>query len=527
MKKHHEISNAAETGINDTVTTETAEKKPSRFSWKNNRKLRLGTTATVFTAIVVAVVIIFNVIVGVLYDRFPLSFDLTSDNTYTMSDQGREVAKNVKKDVEILVFLNETYFTTPSTGYEELNTVLRQFYRFSKEYNALSGGKIKTTYYDLDADPTLTAKFSDYDIAAGSILFRCGEQSRLLSVENLYSYQYDSYYYNHTYSSRVEEILSSTVNSICGGKTVTITFLTGHGEDTELIADMSNLYQLNGYATETVDFTTAKAAEIDETTEMLVIAAPSSDYSLDEISLLRDWLNNDGNLGRNLFVLCNYACTPDTETNQVNLYEFLRDDYGITVTDNLIVETDANRYMNITGGKYQPLTLMNRTDLTDSSGTVVMPYTLQLELANESDPAASGVGNVALVEFSDDAELIEVDSIGEGKTPVQKATDDAVIGMAYAVEASGIVKNHVIVSGSFQFPGYSSFSTFDNEELMLEPVRNTCSLGDTLTISSKDLTTVTLSFTEANARVIEIFFVALPVLLILISLVVFFRRRHS
>ena len=62
---------------------------------------------------------------------------------------------------------------------------------------------------------------------------------------------------------------------------------------------------------------------------------------------------------------------------------------------------------------------------------------------------------------------------------------------------------------------------------MLEPVRNTCSLGDTLTISSKDLTTVTLSFTEANARVIEIFFVALPVLLILISLVVFFRRRHS
>ena len=525
-----EYENVNEEVMVDNVEDEDivpVDKKPSRFSWKNNRKLRLGTTATVFTAVVIAVVMLFNVIVGALYERFPLSFDLTTDNTYTLSEQARAVAKNATKDIEIIVFLNEQYFSTPSTSTESVNVVLRQFYLFTKEYNALSNGHITTTYYDLDSDPTLLKTFSDYDITSGSILFRCGEQHRLINIDSMYAQEYDSYTYEYVYTSKVEEVLSSTVNSLCGGKTVTVTFLTGHGENTDLISHMSELYQLNGYATETLNFKSASADEIDETTEMLVIAAPTSSYSLDEITRLREWLKNDGNMDRNLFVLCNYACEPDPETNRHNLYDFLADDYGITVTDKLIIETDTNNYMPGPNGEFQPLTLMGSTDLTESTGVVYMPFTLQLELENDSDPAATGVGNVALIEFSDEAELVDVESFGEGKTKVQNSTDDDVIGMAYAVEASGTVQNHVIVSGSYLAPLFSSsYAQYKNEEMILEPVRATCELGNALSITSKDLSSPTLSFTETDARVIQIIFITLPLLMIVISLVIFLRRRH-
>ncbi len=513
-----------------TDIVETENKKTSRFSWKNNRKLRLGTTATVFTAVVIAAVIVFNVIVGIFYDRFPLSLDLTTDSTYTMSEQARAVAKNVstiENDIEIIVFLNETYFSSPSLSTDELNIVLRQFHLFSKEYNALSNGKVKVTYLDPTADPTILDKYSEYNVESGSILFRCGQQSRVRNVENLYELSYDSSYYDYVYYSRVEEVLSSTVNSICGGKTVTVTFLTGHGEDTDLISEMSSLYQLNGYATETIDFTTAAADEIDETSEILVIAAPSLNYSLDEISKIREWLKNDGNYDRNLFVLCNYACKPDTETNRINLYDFLETDYGITVTDNVIVETDSNNHVSGTNGEYYPLTLMEQTDLTGGTGLLLMPYTLQLKLKHESDPAATGVGNVPLAIFEDSAELVKVEDLGEKKD--SKETDDDVIGMAYAVEAhGGTLANHIIVSGSYQFP-YSMFTSrpeYTNEELMLEPVRVTCDLGESMALSNKDLTTPTLSFTEADAQIINIFLICAPLLLIVISVVIFLRRRH-
>lgn len=527
MKEYENINEEVKVDAVEADEIAPADNKAPRFSWKNNRKLRLGTTATAFTVIVIVAVMLFNVIVGALFDRFPLSFDLTTDSTYTMSEQGRSVAKNVKQDVEITVFIGESAFAQPNEADAALNTILRQFYLFSKEYNALSGGKIKTTYLDPVNDPTVLTTYSKYEASYGSILFRCGEQHRLLNVQSLFSQEMDSTTYEYVYKSKVEEVLSSTVNSICGGKMVTVTFLTGHGENTDLISHMSQLYQLNGYATEMLNFKAASSTEIDETTEMLVIAAPTTDYSLDEISRLRDWLDNDGNMDRNLFVLCNYEFKPDPETNRYNLYDFLSDDYGITVTDKLIVETDANNYMPGPSGEFQPLTLMGSTDLTESTGVVFMPFTLQLELKNDSDPAATGVGNVALIEFSDEAELVDVESFGEGKTKVQKPTDDDVIGMAYAVEASGMLKNHVIVSGSYLAPLFSSsYAQYKNEEMILEPVRATCELGNALAITSKDLSNPTLAFTETDARIIQILFISLPILMILISLVIFLRRRH-
>ena len=37
-----------------------------------------------------------------------------------------------------------------------------------------------------------------------------------------------------------------------------------------------------------------------------MIAAPSKDYTDDEIKKIREWMNNGGNLGRNLAVFVNY-----------------------------------------------------------------------------------------------------------------------------------------------------------------------------------------------------------------------------
>ena len=69
----------------------------------------------------------------------------------------------------------------------------------------------------------------------------------------------------------------------------------------------------------------------------MVIAAPSKDYTDDEIKKIREWMNNGGNLGRNLAVFVNY------QADCPNLYEYLNVDFGIEVTNNIIIETDVNR----------------------------------------------------------------------------------------------------------------------------------------------------------------------------------------
>lgn len=530
-RKEEAVENAAVSqpespATTDTKATQTPPSATRRFRWRTNRKFRLGATATAFTVIVVAAVMVLNVIVSVLHDRFPLIWDLTADNTYTLSDESREVAGNVKQDVEILVFLEESYFSAPSTGSEEFDTILHQWYLFAKEYNALSGGKVTTQYLDMEADPTLVTTYKEYDISSGSILFRSGEQYRVISLDDLYSEEYDSSSYTTTYSSLVEQKLASVVNALCGGKTVTLTFLTGHGENESLISIMADLYEQNGYMTTTLNLATAST--VDDTTGAMVIAGPTTDFSLEEINRLRTWLNNDDQLDRDLFVLCNYLgeCP--------NLYDFLESDYGITVTDNMLVETDTDKYlMMYSDGTYAPITSISDTDLTGeiADKNIIMPYTLQLLTSHGTDSSAEYVTNYSMVTFDESTELIPQDSLAEGKETVQNKADSyPIIGMAYAKEThqvdDHIGETNVIVSGSYMFPGYASLTQYANEKMMLEPIRTLCSLGDTVVISGTSLATPTLSYSAAEAQGIEIVMILVPVALIIVCLFVFFRRRH-
>lgn len=506
------------------AASEEKPRKARRFSLKSNRKLRLGATATAFTALVAAAVVILNMVVGILYDRFPLTLDLTADRTFTMSDNSREVAKNIKNELEILVFLEESIFSAPATGYEELNTVLRQFYLFTQEYNSLSGGKVKTQYIDLESNPTLASAYKQYEVGSGSILFRCGEQYRVLDVTDLYSEEYDSSY-NIIFSSLVEQKLATTVNAVCGGKVVNLTFLTGHGENESLIAVMQQVYENNGYTTDTLNLATAQ--EINTATGALVIAGATEDFSIEEISRLRTWLSNDGALDRHLFVLCNLDGTCP------NLYSFLSSDYGITVTDNVVLETNAENYLIFNDGAYAPLTSVGSTELTANSAgkEVILPYTLQLELEHGSDEESATLTNHTIVSFDESAQLVEYADLAAGKdgTPTE-ADSYPITGLAYAKETTvygddQVVNTYVIVSGSYLYPAYSSLIQ-DNDLLTLEPLRTACPLGDTVVISGMSLTTPTLSFSVSEATAIRWMVYGLSLVLVVVAVVVFLKRRH-
>lgn len=510
------------------------EKAPRKNSWKSNRKLRLGTTATAFTVIVVAAVLLLNVVCSILADRFPWSLDLTPEKTFSLSEDSLKVAQKVPDEVTITVFSQESVFSSPNTGAEEYDTVLRQFYHFTKEYNSVSGGKVKTDYVDLEANPALANAYKEYDVSTGDILFRRGNKFRVVNLNDLINEEYTSYY-DSTITSLVEQKLAVNINSICGEKSITLSFLTGHGEDEQTIEALKKMYEMNGYFTETVNF--ASAQKIAENCGALVITAPKKDYTETEITRLRNWLYNEGNLGRTLMVFCNYAATCP------NLYEFLSVDYGINVTDKLILETDSNKYpMDMYGSyPYYPITSAEKTDLSlgVTGKDVLMPFTVQLETTLSSDNEKELLTNHSLVTFPETSRLVSIANLTEAESDddivQEKAEDYPIIGMAYAQEIktvnSNTVQNFVIVSGSYQYAlqaAAAQYENYENEGLVVEPIRTVCSLGDTVMISGKNLTAKTVTFSSFAATVLGfgVFTVGIPLVLIVICLVIFFKRRH-
>lgn len=543
---------AQESAQPEEKAEEGQEDKPEKEkTHKDHRKLRYGTIATVMSVVVIAAVVLFNVVVGVLDDRFPLTLDLTKDSLFTLSEQSQEIAKNVKTDVEIVVFMPEEMFAA-STGSEQFDTVLRQFTQGVRSYESLSGGRVKTSYVDLSSNPLLAEDYEKYSITSGSILFRSvpeegsglSEKYRVATLYDLYTEDTSNYYYTGeiSYSSNVEQVLAKNINAVSNPNNLKAIMLTGHGEESTTVSALTTLLEENGYELETVNPSTAE--EFSEDAVTMFIPAPTIDYTEAELEKIRVWMDNEQDgvkrLGRNLMlVVGSMAKCPE-------LYDFVNTYYGIEITDNVVVETTMQRIYQTMYGYNQLQTVADiaSTDFTSglTSKLAAAPITRQLILHETDNSEDAALTNHLLMSFPESARLLnltdleaEEEESGDEELEPVKADSYPIAGMAYANQYAydntgdypEKVETNVLVCGSEGMLGVLGSSTYANESLLLQSINGISGNEDAVTVSTLSLAQDTLEFTRLTALVLFIVFViAVPVILLVICLVVFLKRRH-
>ncbi|MCI8554621.1 MAG: GldG family protein [Clostridiales bacterium] len=513
------------------------EKKP-RDKKAMSRRLRYGGLSTLVTVIVIVAVFLLNMVVDILNDRYPLSLDLTRDQLFTLSDESVQVAANIQEDVEVLVFVAESNFSSATTDTAS-GSIMRQFYEMMPQYEARSNGHITTTYIDLTANPTLATRYTQYNVSSGDILFLAAsgkyQKANLNDLAEISSY---SYSYSIT-GSNVEKTVASRLNIVSSDYTPVLTLLTGHEESSTVVSGVKSLLGSNNYEVRELDITGSE--KIGEDVNTLIIAGPAKDYTSDEIRRVREWLNNDGKLGRNLMVFVNFqALCP-------NLYDFLQVEYGIEVTNNLVMETDINRQYNYNSFyTYADVAETRHTAETQGSRKVLTMLTRQLLTHRDSD-TSNPLFNTDLITFSDKAKLMKMqDAIGESDE-AQAAGDDVgalafspeetpVIGAALATRwdtdsSNEELSTHVFVSGSADLVNsaiISQMHTVYNGDLVLEVANSITGNEDAVNISTQSLEQQTL---EINGKValwlgFGFFTIGLPLATLIVCLVVFLRRRH-
>lgn len=513
--------------VNDTQPG--PEKSPKRVS----RKLRFGTIATVMTVVVIAVILLLNVVMDTVETAFPLTVDLTG-GTYTLSEDSVALAKGVEQDVEIIVFMNESYFASPNTGYDVANTVYTQFYQTLRQYQVESGGKVRYQFIDLDTNPTAAATYQEYGIASGSILFLSGERYQVVSVNDLMSYDGD-YTTGYTYSSEVERVVASKVNLVSAKELKKVTLLTGHDEDAYAISGLETMLSSNGCLIEELDIT--GSLEPSEDTDVFAIVGPTEDYSVDEVAKLRDWLNNGGTYEKDLVVLA------DSVARLPNLYEMLDDEYGIKVLDQVVVETDGNNVYN--QNPYYVYGDVSETDYTASLvGERAMMGTVRT-LALSGNVSGKNLETGELITYGDTAMIQPLASrLGEegaqtGEESLVEADSYPLIGAAYAtmwvhdndVEGGADYYTNVMVYGSttIAYDTLFGLTSACNEDLFLNVFRGLTGLESVVSVSNKPLDQTTLDFggsTVPNVLGIGVFTVGLPLVMVAIAITVFVVRRR-
>lgn len=504
---------------------------------RDTRKLRYGGMATALTAVVVVVIVLVNIVANILSDRFPLNLDLTSDKLFTLTDESKEIVKAVDKDVEIVVFAEESDIKNPNQSSDALNDLLKQFYELTRQYDSLSGGKIKTTFVDIYGDPAAAAKYEEYSPTYYDVMLFCGKNRHQKTNFND-MYTADSSMYQYTgqisdYESKVEQVMASSLAMVTSDVTPEVLLLTGHEEDSYTISGLTSLLKVNNYALETVEITGSEKWNPEAV--LAVIPAPTKDYSEEEIERLREWLDNDGKLGRQLMVIVNYSARCP------NLYQFLNVEYGLEVTDNIIQETSMNRVYQYNG--YATFGDAASSDYTsDISGKrIMMPYSRQI-LTNKSTDNQNSLFNTPLITFPETAKLIgmedalaessDTDEDGKEENKAMDADSYPINGAAMATKwdfnsDNEKIETNVIVYGSSGMFSLLEQSISYGEELVLGVTNGVTGNKTAVSISNKPLEKTSLTFDAAQSNIFLIVFViVIPLALLIVCLVVFLRRRR-
>ena len=150
------------------------DKKPNKFIEIIKKKWLINGTKTC-----VLILIIIAAFIGINYGMQKLELtpiDLTKENLYTLSNDSKEKVKNIDKDVNI-------YFV----GYSNEDSVVD----LAKQYKKVNE-KIIAEAIDINERVDIAQKYGIESDTTG-IIVECGEKSKILSSNDLYTYDSTTY----------------------------------------------------------------------------------------------------------------------------------------------------------------------------------------------------------------------------------------------------------------------------------------------------------------------------------------------
>lgn len=509
---------AAEKADGETTgTKEVKAAKPEKRKRKFNvRSFKHGSLSVVLTIVFIAVVVVINVIVGLISERFDTSADLTGTGLYTLDRTTENYLSNtLNTDITLTVLRTEKAFEEQSSPYKQVNEILKKM--------EMTGGHVKVNYLDIDQNPAYTSQFKGETLDANYIVVECEKTGRH-KVLSPYEYFLFNQSYLQTYgqyvveSSNIEQEAVSAMLAVANEDVVRVAFTEGYGESDSTA--LKNLLSKNGYDIEALNLTTTDA--IDPDIDFVIMYAPSIDPDASQIAKLDRYLDNGGAFGKNVFYFASIS-QPETP----NIESFLND-WGVSVGYAEIGQTDAS-YLISSMTLFAHLQRINDTDYTkDVLGSTL--YTLGADLRPVNVLDRSSNEREVLMTTYDKAFLYPLDRAEDEQFSMETAESGTFndVVMSSRVHTDG-TRSRLCVVGSDQLsgPSFLSYNNANNPEFFLGIFNTISGKDDGITIKSKTFSNVTFEMNAATANVLAIVLcIVIPVLVIVLGIVIWVRRRH-
>lgn len=298
-----------------------------------SKKMKYGSSATAFTVLFIAFVIIFNIIFSALASKYMWYIDMTDTDLYTLCDSTLELLNEIEDEVVITFCMDKDKLEADGSMKYILNTARlleNEFDNITIDYRNAVTDNIYLKKYTTVSSPY---------VPTTSVIIESGTEFRLM--------QYSAFFITDTSDSSYvwaydgEHKFVSAILQVTADEMPIAYFTQGHGEDLtsdEDAAALISLFQSSGYDVRAIDLS---KEEIDPSARVLIINNPKYDFGgyneentgdseIDKIDHFLDGLGS-------LFVFVD----PEKIESLSNLNEFLYE-WGIEFVSGTTVSDPEN-----------------------------------------------------------------------------------------------------------------------------------------------------------------------------------------
>lgn len=283
-----------------------------------SRKFKSGAYATVVSIVVIAIVIVVNLFTS----KLNRNIDLSSNAMYSLSKTSKDYIKGIQDDITIYYMI--------SAGNEN-----KYIKTLGEEY-ANSSSHIKFVCKDPELYPQFASQYiqdPEEQKSAGQnsiiVVNETKNTSKYIPANEVILTQMDYSTYQQHQSGDFEGRVTSALEYLTLENLPIYYHVTGHGE-AEVGSVMKEMFDKNNIEIKEIE--TLKETEIPKDCTALVISAPATDYSDDEIKMIQDYLSAGGKA----------IITATYQTASCPNFIGLLNNYGIGLVEGCIVEGDAS-----------------------------------------------------------------------------------------------------------------------------------------------------------------------------------------
>ena len=483
-----------------------------------SRKLKHGSLSVIFTAAFIMLIIAINLILTSVAAKGNLTIDLTKEELYSIGDETKAVLQTLGDDFDITI-----YFFADRDRYESsrFSLMVRDL---GEEYARLYPQNVTVVYKDANKDPAFVERFlseTQTAITTNHVVVEGKYHHRVLSLNAFFITSEDTGAY---YAFNGENRYTAAILQCSIEEPQIVTFTTGHDETTS--PSMLDIFHSAGFE---IKFTDLATEDIDPRTRILIISNPRYDFlgydgeesGTTEIEKVADYVNEF----KNLIVLVN-SSTPELPNLQEYLYEYWGLGYKPYHKINDMVNSLSIDGFSIRGqyvGSEGTSAAYNIHSVASSEGSGARTaFRNAVELFSDSAKAKRGAVIEQVIKTYPTARSFYMD---EEENEVSRQGEFPLMLLStYMDYGDNNVRRYqyvLLASDTFLAAGYG------NRKVVLGAARVMSTERVSPNIGYKPFVKEALTIVQGTANTLTwLVSGILPLIIIILGLVVFFKRRH-